>query len=234
MNWCQEFGDWFRDNIEKPLTKIVQDLYKSCEDAGHWLEDVTQRIEQQCREQECNWWCLCCNKWFCWLVTLILRVLRWIVNIVCKIIITIVAWVIWILVQILKWVVLTVVCLLASLCSLLFLIAGIALIAALLCLVALTAPAFALFAASVLPIALTVAVVALLLAKLLCEASRCRLLGVVAWALKWSITLGSVLSIVALSPLSALVVVVLGGSLAALMVLMERLGCRVPHMIGVP
>lgn len=160
--------------------------------------------------------------------------LRWIANIVCRIIITIVAWVIWILVQIVKWVVLTVVCLFASLCSLLFLIAGIALIAALLCLVAVTAPALAPFAASVLPIALTVAVVTLLSAKLLCEASRCRLLGVIAWALKWSITLGSVLSIVALSPLSALVVVVLGGSLAALMVLMERSGCRVPHMIGVP
>lgn len=55
MNCCQEFGDWFRDNIEKPLTKVVQDLYKSCADASHWLEDVTQRIEQQCREQECNW-----------------------------------------------------------------------------------------------------------------------------------------------------------------------------------
>lgn len=234
MNWCKVLGDRFRNNIEKLLTKFFQDLYKSCEDASRWLENVTRRIEQQCREQECNWWCLCCNKWFCWLVTLILRVLRWIVDIVCKIIITIIVWVIWILVQIVKWVVLTVVCLFASLCSFLFLIAGIALIAVLLCLVALTAPPFAPFAAPVLLIASTVAVVALLLAKLLCEASRCRLLGLIAWALKWSITLGSVLSILALSPLSALVVVVLGGSLAALMVLMERLGCRVPNMIGVP
>jgi hypothetical protein len=234
MNWCKDIGDWFRENVEKPLLEFFQDLYKSCEDASHWLEDVTQRIEQQCRQQECNWWCLCCNKWFCWLVTLILRAIRWIVDILCKLILTILVWIIWILVQIVKWVILAVVCLFAALCSFLFLIAGIALIAVLLCLVALAAPTFAPIAAPVLPIALTVAVVALVLAKLLCEASRCRLLGVIAWALKWSITLGAVLSIVALSPLSALVVVVMGGCLAALMVMMERMGCRVPNMIGVP
>ena len=234
MNWCKEFGDWFRDNIEKPIAKFFQDLYQSCVDASHWLEDVTTKIEQQCREQECNWWCLCCNKWFCWLITLILKVIRWIVDIVCKIIVTILVWIIWILVQIVKWVILSVVCFFASLCSFLFLVAGIALMGVLLCLVALAAPAFAPLAAPILPIALTVTVVAFALAKLLCEAGRCRLLGVIAWALKWSITLGTVLTLVALSPLSALVVVIMGGSLAALMVTMERMGCRVPDMLGVP
>ena len=54
------------------------------------------------------------------------------------------------------------------------------------------------------------------------------------WALKWSITLGTVLTLVALSPLSAFVVVIMGGSLTALMVLMERLGCPVPDMFGAP
>jgi hypothetical protein len=234
MNWCKEFGDWFRNNIEKPIANFFQNLYKSCEDASRWLGDVTQKIEQRCSQQECNWWCLCCNKWFCWLITLILKVIRWIVDIVCKIIVTILVWIVWILVQLVKWVVLGIVCLFAALCSFLFLVAGITLMAVLLCLVAAVAPAFAPLAAPILPIALTVTLVAFALAKLLCEAGRCRLLGVIAWALKWSITLGAVLTLVALNPLSALVVVILGGSLAALMVLMERMGCRVPDMLGAP
>lgn len=234
MNLCKDVGDWIRDNIEIPIQRFFQDILKSCNDASHWLETVTQRVEQQCREQECNWWCLCCNKWFCWLVTLILRVLTWIVDIVCKVIVFILVIVITILVQILKWVVLAVVCLAAALCSFLFLIAGIALIGVLLCLVLLAAPAFAPLAAPILPIAATVFVVALVLAKLLCEAGRCRLLGVIAWALKWSIAVGALFSIVTLSPLSALVVVLMGGSLAALIGLMERMGCTVPNMLGVP
>ncbi|HVC91114.1 MAG TPA: hypothetical protein VND66_10890 [Acidobacteriaceae bacterium] len=26
---------------------------------------------KQCTQQSCNWWCLCCNKWFCWVVLII-------------------------------------------------------------------------------------------------------------------------------------------------------------------
>jgi len=108
------------------------------------------------------------------------------------------------------------------------------LLAVLLCLVALAAPLFAPLAAPILPIAAVAAVVLLTLARLLCEAGRCRFLGVVAWALKWGITLGAILVFLALSPLSALVVVILGGSLAALIHLMLRLGCVVPRLFSVP
>ena len=234
MDLCKQIGDWIQDNIEVPLQKFFQDLYQSCVDASHWLETIEQRVEQQCREQECNWWCLCCNKWFCWLATIILSVLKWIADIVCKLIVYLIVIIITILVQILKWVVLAVVCLVAALCSFLFLIAGIALIGVLLSLVLLTAPPFAPVAVPILPIAATVFVVAFALVKLLCEASRCRLLGVIAWTLKWSITIGAIFSIVTLSALSALVIALFGGTLAALITLMLRLNCRLPRMFSVP
>ncbi len=28
-----------------------------------------------CTEQSCNWWCLCCNKWLCWVSLIIVAVL---------------------------------------------------------------------------------------------------------------------------------------------------------------
>src|SRR5687768_15982171 len=37
---------------------------------------------RQCSEQQCRWWCLCCNKWLCWIVLIvvaILLVLLWVV-----------------------------------------------------------------------------------------------------------------------------------------------------------
>lgn len=250
MNWCQRIADWIRDNIERRIAQVLQDWYRACIELRNWvqrtirnpLETLLRRLQQQCREQQCNWWCLCCNKWFCWLIDLLLRLVVWIVRIFwewllelfCRLLLIIFTLIITIIIQVLKWVVLAIVCLLTAMCSFIFLLAGIALIAVLLSLVALAAPPVAAIGTAIVPIALTVAVVSFLMAKLLCEAGRCRLLGVLAWALKWSITLGAILTVVLLSPLSAFVVVLMGGSLAALMTLMEQLGCRVPRMFGVP
>ena len=138
------------------------------------------------------------------------------------------------IVQILKWVVIAVGCLLVSFSAFIFLLAGLALIAVLLCLVALPEPALVPVAIAVLPIALPVFVAATALARWVCEAGRCRLLGLIAWALKWSITLGAIVSVIFLSPLSALVVAILGGCIAALIMAMERLGCAIPRMLSVP
>ena len=77
-------------------------------------------------------------------------------------------------------------------------------------------------------------VVTLVLVKLLCEVGRCRLLGILAWGMKWSIAIGAAFAVITLSALSLWVVGVIGGCLAALMQLMERLGCAVPKMFGVP
>ena len=63
---CSEIHEWIEEQIEKPI------------------EEWENRQEKRCREQDCNWWCLCCNKWFCWLVWVLVKVIRWVVVTVGK------------------------------------------------------------------------------------------------------------------------------------------------------
>lgn len=39
---------------------------------------------QRCKQRKCKWWCACCNKWFCWLETIVVLVVRWVVVTVLK------------------------------------------------------------------------------------------------------------------------------------------------------
>ena len=72
---CREVQEWIEEQVEQPI------------------EEWENRQERRCREQDCNWWCLCCNKWFCWLVwvlvcevvNVILDVIGFIVNLVLSI-----------------------------------------------------------------------------------------------------------------------------------------------------
>lgn len=58
---------------------------KYCYQIGAWIEDhVSQQVEQ-CVKRKCNWWCACCNKWFCFLVWVIVTVVKWVVQTVCEI-----------------------------------------------------------------------------------------------------------------------------------------------------
>jgi hypothetical protein len=184
---------------------------------------------------------LCCNKWFCWLIDVLVRLLLVIIDViehvieaVCKLIVTLIWLVLSVLVQVVKWIVLSVVCLLESLCSIAILIAAVALFVVLLGIVALGVPALAAVAAPLIPIAAGVAVAAFVLARLLCEMSRCRVFGAIGWALKWAIVLGAVMSLIMLSPTSALIVVTYGGLIAALTVALERIPCALPSMLGLP
>ncbi len=63
---CKEVQDWVEEQIEKPI------------------EEWENRQERRCREQSCNWWCLCCNKWFCWLVWILVKIIRWVLVTVGK------------------------------------------------------------------------------------------------------------------------------------------------------
>jgi hypothetical protein len=60
--------------------------HKECHDVGQWISNnVSQQLER-CIEQDCNWWCLCCNKWFCFLVWVIVTVVSWVITTVCEIV----------------------------------------------------------------------------------------------------------------------------------------------------
>lgn len=63
---CGEVQEWVEEQIEQPVETFVNELQETCE------------------EQDCNWWCLCCNKWLCWLVWVVVRVVTWVVVTVGK------------------------------------------------------------------------------------------------------------------------------------------------------
>ncbi|MEA2862207.1 MAG: hypothetical protein QOC84_163 [Bradyrhizobium sp.] len=59
---------------------------KYCYQIGEWVDDnVSQQVEK-CVEQDCNWWCACCNKWLCGLVWIVVTLAKWVVQTVCEII----------------------------------------------------------------------------------------------------------------------------------------------------
>ena len=60
--------------------------HKVCHEIGNWVEQNVQQQVEQCMEQDCNWWCLCCNKWFCFLVWVLVVITTWVVQTVCEII----------------------------------------------------------------------------------------------------------------------------------------------------
>lgn len=63
---CREVQEWIEEQIEQPI------------------EEWENRQEQRCREEACNWWMLCLNKLFCWLVWVAVKVVRWVVVTVGK------------------------------------------------------------------------------------------------------------------------------------------------------
>lgn len=90
MTACNAVKKWFAQEVRVPLEKWIEKAEEDCSKAKKWVEktirkpiEKTRRREQKrCREQDCNWWCLCCNRWFCWFVTLILTIVEWIVRVV--------------------------------------------------------------------------------------------------------------------------------------------------------
>jgi hypothetical protein len=50
------------------------------------VESNVQQQVEQCVEQDCNWWCACCNKWLCGLVWVVVNVVSWVVQTVCEVV----------------------------------------------------------------------------------------------------------------------------------------------------
>jgi hypothetical protein len=55
--WCRDVGEYIRVNF------------------WVWAWSWITRTWVQCSAQACRWWCLCCNKWLCWIGLIILTVL---------------------------------------------------------------------------------------------------------------------------------------------------------------
>lgn len=63
---CKEIQEWIEEEIEKPI------------------EEWENRQVEKCKKRKCKWWCACCNKWFCWLEWIVVKVVRWVVVTVGK------------------------------------------------------------------------------------------------------------------------------------------------------
>lgn len=64
--YCREVQEWIEEQIEKPV------------------EEWIKKEEKKCKKKKCKKWCLCCNKWFCWIETFFVKVVTWVVITVGK------------------------------------------------------------------------------------------------------------------------------------------------------
>lgn len=250
MKWCREIGHWIEENVVTPVERFFERAEEVCEEVGRWVEQEVltpverwrEQQEQRCREEKCVWACLCCNKLFCWFVTVLVSFIEWVIKIVlvwlvetiCKIVITVIRFIVMIIIQVLKWVVLFVICLLEGFCAIMILIGALALLAMLIAIAVQPIPVLAPTALPLIAPAAAIAITALLLARFLCERSSCRVYGAVGWALKWAIVVGVILAITWVSPLTALIAAIYGGLTAALIILIEPIPCTLPDLRSLP
>lgn len=126
MSACQETTKWITENVLTPVEHFITEAREVCSEIDTWVEEqVSQPVEswvsqteRHCREQDCNWWCACCNKWFCWLVTVVVRVVtwvvvtvgRWVATIVCHIVTIVVGIVVELVLKVLHRLVTIIVC----------------------------------------------------------------------------------------------------------------------------
>lgn len=61
---CREIQEWVEQEVQRPI------------------ETWVNQEERRCREEPCNWWCACCNKWFCWIVVVAVKIVQIIIEII--------------------------------------------------------------------------------------------------------------------------------------------------------
>lgn len=69
---CREVQEWIEEQVEQPI------------------EAWEDRQEERCRNEPCNWWLLCLNKLVCWLVWVVVKVVRIVLVTIPKLITTVV------------------------------------------------------------------------------------------------------------------------------------------------
>ncbi len=127
MSACREIGRWITEEVRKPFEEWVSTAEEKCSEARRWVEREVrrpierqrERVERDCRRRPCKWWCLCCNRWFCWVYTVIVRIIEWIVELVgewlvelvCRIVVRVIKIIVEIVITVVKFVVVGLVCL---------------------------------------------------------------------------------------------------------------------------
>lgn len=123
MAACQEVRTWITQNVLVPVTQFITQAQEKCEEVRQWIEEqisrpVEQWISQQERRcRELPWW----NplRWFCEIVTIVVKVVvwvvvtvgKWVVTIVCQIVTIIIGIAVTLVLRVIAWVVTFFVCL---------------------------------------------------------------------------------------------------------------------------
>ncbi len=123
MGACREVRNWITENILVPVTQFITEAKKKCDEIGQWVdEQVSQPVdrwisqqEERCRELP--WW----NplRWFCEIVTIVVKVVvwvvvtvtKWVVTLVCQIVTTVIGIIVTFVLRVVAWLVTFVVCL---------------------------------------------------------------------------------------------------------------------------
>lgn len=122
MAACQQVRKWITENVLVPVTQFITEAKEKCEEVGQWVdEQVSQPVERWISQQEeqCRslpWW----NplRWFCEIVTIVVKVVewvvvtvtKWVVTLVCQIVTTVVGIVVTLVLRVVSWLVTFVVC----------------------------------------------------------------------------------------------------------------------------
>jgi len=85
MRICNEVSRWITENVQRPM------------------EELIQREETRCRRESCNWFCICCNKWFCFLVVFIVKVVVWVTVTVTKLVTELVCFIVSVILDIISY-----------------------------------------------------------------------------------------------------------------------------------
>lgn len=123
MAACQEVRQWITENALVPVTQFITEAKEKCEEVGRWIdEQVSQPVERWISQQEerCRelpWW----NpiRWFCEIVTIVVKlvewvvvtVTKWVVTTVCQVVTTVIGIIVTFVLCIISWLVTFVVCL---------------------------------------------------------------------------------------------------------------------------
>ena len=67
-------------------------MAQSCQQQAERIEETVlqpvdqwvDQLERRCRDEPCNWWTLCLNKLFCWVVVVLVKVTLWVTTIVVR------------------------------------------------------------------------------------------------------------------------------------------------------
>ena len=123
MAACQDVRQWMTESVLIPVTQFLTEMREKCDQVQRWIEEqitqpveqFTARLERSCRDLP--WW----NplRWFCELVTIIVKVVvwvvvtvgKWVVVTVCQTVTAIISIVVTFVIRTTMWLVQFVVCL---------------------------------------------------------------------------------------------------------------------------